>query len=302
MRSRNVDPGGGKGWPVNRIRGILGNPFYGGQVFHLGTVTDSESVVPIVPKEVAVEVRAILADPSRKTSPGSAVRHELTGIAHCGVCDARLHFMNNYMCSKALNHVSIQKKKLEPYVMWMVYKWASAEGDAHTPKVESKSIEGKLLASAKIAEQVLEAQEMVFWPGVDKSAIKKKIEALGKERELLELEIEGERSANAMQDVVRQVRVDWLKPIEGESYANWKTAMEQSAHAMGWAVDQSLLTTEVFEAKTRIERQVSAWPEFWAKLPLDTRREVIKSLFKIIVNKGRNLDRIDISEISKGEF
>lgn len=300
MRSRNVDPGGGKGWPVNRIRGILGNPFYGGQVYHLGTVTDSESVVPIVPKEVALEVRAILADPSRKTSPGSAVRHELTGLAQCGICGAFLHYMNDYMCSKALNHVSIQKKKLEPYVMWMVYKWASAEGDAHATKIESKVIEEKLLASAKIAEQILEAQDMVFWPGVDKSSIKKKIEILGRDRESLELEIESERSQNAMRDVVRQVRAEWLKPIEGESYSAWKLAMQEAALAMGWESDQNLLTTEVFESKTRVERQVSAWPEFWERLPLDTRREVIKSLFKITVSKGRTLDRVEIIELYKG--
>lgn len=296
MRRRNVDPGGGKGWPVNRIRGILGSPFYGGQVYHLGTVTDSESVVPIVPKEVALEVRAILADPSRKTSPGSAVRHELTGLARCGICGAHLHYMNDYMCSKALDHVSIQKKKLEPYVMWMVYKWASAEGEAHMTRVDSTAVETKLLASAKIAEQILEAQEMVFWPGVDKSAIKKKIEALGKDRENLELEIEEERSQNAMQDVVRQVRAEWLKPIEGESDAAWKAAMEQAADSMGWEVDETLLTTEVFDKKTRIERQVGAWPEFWSALPLDTRREVIRSLFQITVNKGRTLDRIEIIE------
>lgn len=297
MRQRRVDPGGGKGWPVNRIRGILANPFYGGQVYHLGTITDSDSVVPIVSKEIALEVRAILADPSRKTSPGSSIRHELTGLVKCGICDAYLHYMNDYMCSKALNHVSIQKKKLEPYVMWKVYQWASADIESHKIKSESTLIEEKLLASAKIAEQILEAQEMVFWPGVDKSAIKKKIEILGKERESLEREIDGERSHNAMQDVVRQVRAEWLKPVKGDSYAEWKSAMEDSARSLGWEMDQTLLTTTVFEKKTRIERQTAAWPDFWAGLPLDTRREVIRSLFKITVNKGRTLDRVEIIEL-----
>ncbi len=300
MRTRKVDPGGGKGWPVSRIRAILGSPFYGGQVYHLGTVTDSDFVIPIVPRALALEVRAILSDPSRKTSPGSAVRHELTGLALCGVCGAYLHYMNDYMCSKALNHVSIQKKKLEPYVIWMVYEWASAEGDSHSVKTESQAIEEKLLASARIAEQIQEAQEMVFWPGADKSALKRKIEALGKERESLELVIESERAHNAMQDVVRQVRAEWLKPIEEENYDAWKLAVQQSAVSMGLEIDASSLTKDAFESKTKIERQVSAWPEFWAKLPLDTRREVIKSLFQITVNKGRTLDRIDVVERNTG--
>lgn len=302
MRRREVDPGGGKGWPVNRIRSILASPFYGGQVYHLGVVSDSESVVPIVSKEIAQEVRAILADPSRKTSPGSAVRHELTGLVSCGICGAHLHYMNDYMCSKALNHVSIQKKKLEPYIMWLVYGWANTALGTGDTRVESTLVEEKLLASAKLAEQILEAQEMAFWPGVDKSAIKKKIESLGKERHQLELEIDAERSQNAMHDVVRQVKAEWLKPIEGESYAAWKLAMQESAKAMGWSVEENLLTTDVFETKTRIERQTAVWPEFWAGLPLDTRREVVRSLFKITVNKGRTLDRIEIVELYKGIY
>lgn len=300
MRARNVDPGGGKGWPVNRIRGILANPFYGGQVFHLGVVTDSEAVVPIVPKEVAIEVRAILADPSRKTSPGSAIRHELTGLAICGVCGAYLHYMNDYMCSKALNHVSIQKKKIEPYVMWMAYEWASSDSELKDGVAGSSVIEQKLLESARIAEKILEAQEMVFWPGVDKSAIKKKIEALGKERQALELEIESERSQNAMEDVVRQVKAAWLRPVEGQSYAAWKSAMHDSARLMGWEIEEELLTTDVYEKKTRIERQIASWPDFWEALPLDTRREVLKALFSITVHKGRTLDRIEIKELYKG--
>lgn len=299
MRARNVDPGGGKGWPVNRIRAILANPFYGGQVYHRGVITDSTAVIPVVSKELALEVRAILADPSRKTSPGSAVRHELTGLAKCGLCGAYLHYMNDYMCSKALNHVSIQKKKIEPYVMWMVYKWASSEGEIAGGQKESSAIEGKLVESALIAEQILEAQEMVFWPGADKSALKKKIEALGKEREALEAQIEVARSRNAMDDVVRQVKSAWLKPIEGENYAAWKKAMEEVSSLMGWPIDEELLTTDVFEKKTRIERQIDSWPDFWLSLPLDTRREVIKSLFSITLNKGRTLDRIEIVELYK---
>lgn len=300
LRSRNVAPGGGKGWPVNRVRGILANPFYGGQVYHLGTTTDSDLVIPIVPREVATEVRAILADPARKTSPGSAIRHELTGLAECGVCGAHLRYMNDYMCSKALNHVSIQKKKLEPFIMWRVYQWASDDAPATMSKVASPGLEKKLLESARVAEQILEAQDMVFWPGVDKGAMKKKIEALGAERVALEAEIGRQRSRNAMQDVVRQVRADWVKPIGGQSFAEWQATMRATSMMLGWEADESLLTTEVFEIKTRIERQVDSWPSFWAGLPLDTRREVIKSLFKITVNKGRTYDRIKIEELYKG--
>lgn len=297
MKSRGVDPGGGRGWPIGRIRGILANPFYGGQVVHRGTITDSEVVVPIVSKDLALEVRAILADPSRKTSPGSAIRHELTGLTICGVCGSTLHYMNDYMCGKALNHVSIQKKKIEPYIMWMVHKWASSSATSKLAKSESPDVKSKLVESARLAEQIRDAQDMVFWPGADKSSLKTKIEELGKQRAAIEQSIEAQRSKNAMDDVVRQVRIDWNLPVDGVSFSSWKAAMEDSAKLMGWAPEPELLTEKVFEAKTRIERQIYAWPKFWASLHLDTRREVIKALFRITVNKGRTLDRIQVEEL-----
>lgn len=294
MRTRKVDPGGGKGWPVNRIRGILGNPFYGGQVYHKGTITDSDQVVPIVPKNLAIEVRAILADPSRKTSPGSAIRHELTNILHCGVCGAPMHYMNDYMCSKALNHVSIQKKKIEPFVMWSVRDWIVKNEDNRPP--ESDEIERLLLQAAELANEASDIVDMAFWEGIDRNALRLKSQENGKKRAVIEQQIDAARSKNALSQILVGVQAAWKRPIDGTNYSDWRKSMVDAAEAFGWPVEEEKLTPEIFELKTRMERSIDDWPIFWRSLSLDTRREVIKSIFEITVNKGRGLDRIRLNQ------
>lgn len=293
MRRRKVDPGGGKGWPVNRIRGILGNPFYGGQVYHKGAITDSDLVVPVVSKDLAAEVRAILADPARKTSPGSAIKHELTNIIRCGVCDAPMHYMNDYMCSKALNHVSIQKKKVEPVVMWSVRDWIIKNEDSQ-PK-ESNEIQGLLIQAADLAAEAKEIVEMAFWEGIDKAALRQKSQENGKKREDLEKQIDKARSKSALSQILIGVQAAWKRPIDGTSFSKWREAMVNAADALGWPVEEDKLTPEIFEQETRMERSVDDWPIFWKSLSLDTRREVIKSIFDITVEKGRGLDRIKLT-------
>jgi hypothetical protein len=73
--------------------------------------------------------------------------------------------------------------------------------------------------------------------------------------------------------------------------------MVSVSKALGQEVDESLITPEVYELKTRVERRAEAWPAFWRGLSLDARREVIKALLDIKVNKGRDLDRVVINSI-----
>jgi hypothetical protein len=282
---------------VNRVRAILSNPFYGGQVFHRGFVSDSEFVIPIVPRELALEVRAILADPSRKTSPGSTVRHELTGLISCGVCGSKMHYMNDYMCSKALNHVSIQKKKVEPVVMWAVRDWI-IRNDTDQPK-ESEEIRGLLVEAADLAKEAKEIVDMAFWEGIDKAALRQKSQENGKKRAALELKIETARSKNAISQILTGVQMAWKRPIDGTSYADWRKAMIDATEELGWKLDEGDLSSENFEHKTRMERSIDDWPLFWQSLSLDTRREVIRSIFEIKVEKGRSLDRVKFTERSR---
>lgn len=297
MQTRKVDPGGGKGWPIGRIRGILNNVFYGGEIIHRGVISESDIVEPIVPRELARDARAILADPIRRTSPGGSITHLLTGIAVCGVCGKTMHHMTDYKCRAALNHVQIKKNKIEPLVLWEVYKWASENAEPSSEKTDSAEVRTLMIVSKEILDKILEQQEIATWPGSDKSSIKATVARLGKERDEVETKIEKLRSKNASHSILRKVRLAWNAPIEAKGFSNWQAAMRDSASLMGWEIDESELTPDRFEQKVRIERQIDEWPKFWGSLPLDQRREVVKGVLKITVNKGRDLDRIDIEHI-----
>lgn len=297
MRDREVSPGGGRGWPLNRVRWILNSPFYGGQTLHLGQVSDSPYIVPIVSKEAALEVRAILADPSRRTSPGNTVRHELSGLIKCGVCDAHLSFMNSYLCSKATNHVSIRKDKIEPLVMWRVHQWITDMDVPESPKPTSKIMQSLLLESARISSEISQRQEMVFWEGANKSELKSIIQALGSKRLELERAIDSQRSTSALNDIIDQVRAKWEEPIDPSNFEDWQEAMISISLTSGTVLEASDFSFEQFELKSRVEKEIGEWPAFWGSLSLDVRREVIRSLFRVVVNKGRTYERIEITVI-----
>jgi hypothetical protein len=297
MRTRGVSPGGGLGWPLNRVRWILNSPFYGGQVLHLGLVSDSPYIVPIVSKEQALEARAILADPSRRTSPGNTVKHELSGLIHCGVCDAHLSFMNSYLCSKATNHVSILKNRIEPMVMWRVHQWITSMDVPESPKPTSKLMQSLILESARINEEISQRQEMVFWEGANKSELKSIIQALGLKRLEIERAIESQRSASALNDIIDQVRAKWEEPIDPSNFEDWQEAMISSTLLLGAEINDLDVSFEQFELKSRVEKEIGEWPAFWDSLSLDVRREVIRSLFRVVVNKGRTYERIEITVI-----
>jgi hypothetical protein len=65
----------------------------------------------------------------------------------------------------------------------------------------------------------------------------------------------------------------------------------------GTVLEASDFSFEQFELKSRVEKEIGEWPAFWDSLSLDVRREVIRSLFRVVVNKGRTYERIEITVI-----
>jgi len=140
LDAEGIPPGNGKGWPTNRVRYILDSPFYAGNAVHNGIVSTIPGVVPIVSPDLSARVRAILADDSRRTSPGPKPKHIASGIARCvapvpddeggvlvdlpggerfRVCGRRLRVIGRtYGCPRATKgHVSILKTTLEARVL-----------------------------------------------------------------------------------------------------------------------------------------------------------------------------------------
>ena len=91
-------------WAEQEVTGSQGRPFttrtlsrilqqarLAGLREHHGTLYPSESIEPIVDRELWETVRAILTDPARLAmAVGGTPRHLLTGLAFCGVCKAKV--------------------------------------------------------------------------------------------------------------------------------------------------------------------------------------------------------------------
>jgi site-specific DNA recombinase len=104
----------GKPWHKNAVRALVLRERNAGLRVHRGEVVGEGAWEPILDRGRWEQVRAVLSDPTRKTSIGSAATHLLSGIARCGVCDAPLRVAKNrrvpsYRCSERTCVVRRQK-------------------------------------------------------------------------------------------------------------------------------------------------------------------------------------------------
>ncbi|MCS5718604.1 recombinase family protein [Herbiconiux sp. CPCC 205763] len=116
LTAEGVDPAPGASWTPRRVRYILDSPVYAGNIVRRGETLPSAFVQPIVEPALSEAVRALLADPSRRTSPGPTPRHLLSGIAVCGDCGGPLTYRRGYLCTANLTHPFIKKDLLEDLV------------------------------------------------------------------------------------------------------------------------------------------------------------------------------------------
>lgn len=85
-------------WERASLRQLLLNPTIAGRRIYRGEDIGPAQWEPIIEYDQWLKLRALLSDPSRLTVPvprGPAPRHLLTGIARCGVCGARLKAATN---------------------------------------------------------------------------------------------------------------------------------------------------------------------------------------------------------------
>jgi DNA invertase Pin-like site-specific DNA recombinase len=171
---RGVKTASGTEWTTKTVRRILANPAYAGLRVHTkranqrntkrnakrtvaGTYAGSWPAIltPAQHKRLA----ALLNDPSRNTSPGTAVRHLLAGFLACGVCGAKMYSKKirggqpGYACLGG--HVAVMAHYVEPEVSTSILEaldnmptTAPATG-ARTLRAELDRIEAK---QAQLAE------------------------------------------------------------------------------------------------------------------------------------------------------
>jgi site-specific DNA recombinase len=216
-----VDPSPGRAWTPTRVRYILTNPHYSGSVTHLGRVMPSDSIVPLVDGDLAAEVRAILADSARRTTPGPARRYLMSGLATCGVCGAGMHFMRAYRCSASTAHPSITRDRLEGRIREEIARALIGGGSTLFPvRTETGAVAQLMAEHARNADAVTALLADRDEGLVPAQSARERLIALRGEREAIEKRLDEARvsksAASALVDVA-QTLLSSLPP-EGTPY------------------------------------------------------------------------------------
>jgi site-specific DNA recombinase len=80
----------GAGWSLVGVREMLLNPAYAGLRVYRSSVVGDAIWPPLLTLDERERLIAILTDPARSTRSDTTVRHLLSGIAECGVCESPL--------------------------------------------------------------------------------------------------------------------------------------------------------------------------------------------------------------------
>lgn len=200
--------------PPVRVREILSNPAYAGWVPYGDQRYEAAPEVDrIVDRQVWESVQAILADPSRKTSPGNTISYLASGIARCALCNSRLVKLGpNYICKTDLSHVSIKQTMLDEHLKWEAFSFIASQ--ENTPSGEVIALSTQL---AELLRLRTVQQTMASWEGVDLAAIRTELSRLGKEIERVEADLAAARSSAVVEDVISALRSE-LSDQEG---ADW---------------------------------------------------------------------------------
>jgi site-specific DNA recombinase len=294
LKESNATVGGGKTWSPLRVRSILANPFYAGRSVHLGTVVESEYVIPIVGSEQFDATNAILKDPARKTSPGSEIRHLLSGVAECGVCGAKLNYTTGYKCNKRNDHVFIKKETLEKAVLEYIASWMSDNRDNPWSKWDSARLKELLVQSGKLAKESQEITLLLTTRGVDVATVRSKLNSLADEYDDIQAKIVAERSSSTLAQSIELIRAFWNQPKSPIPYDPERTNPFGFTGVDGHPLD---IPEGQFDDYAKDAAFFENWPDLWNGMPLNLKRELLKSLFKITLNKGRDVSRIQISTL-----
>jgi len=186
-----------------RVREILTNPSYAGWVVRGGERFEAApGVARIVDRSQWEAVQALLADPTRRTSPGNQVRYLASGIARCGVCGARMVKQGpNYLCKGNLGHPTIKAALLDDWLKGEAFSYV-----ASAPQTDSEEVAVLVAQLGELTRLRGVQQEMATWPGADLPAIRKEVARLGKLIEETELALGAARSSAVVADVVSALR------------------------------------------------------------------------------------------------
>lgn len=117
----------GQPWAPYSVRDRLTNPLYAGLVFYNGEQVTEGNWRALVKEETWRAAVTLVEQPERRTTPGSARRYLLSGLARCGVagCGAKMatgrtqHGTRTYNCSTS-KHLSRAAEPIDNLVTTLV--------------------------------------------------------------------------------------------------------------------------------------------------------------------------------------
>ncbi len=201
------------GWRPRRVRETLTNRSYAGYVTRNGEWFPADPrVARLVDEKTWTDVQTLLADPSRKTTPGNTIRYLASGIAQCGVCGARLvHQSGNYRCKDFLSHPTIKATLLDEHLQWEAFSLVASQ---ETQGGDILALAGEL---AELVRKRGVQQDMATWEHADLASIRKEVARLGAEIARVESELAVLRSSRIAEDVAAQLRSE----MTDEAGADW---------------------------------------------------------------------------------
>lgn len=264
LRGEGIVPGTGNTWTTRRLRDMLASRHYEGYMLHRGEWHESVWITPLINAAQAERVRTMLADPTRRTSPGTAVRHQLSGIATCGVCGSSLLYMRAYRCKADAKHPSIIKTLLE------------------TP-VREAVIAALLFGPARILPTDEQGQTLAALTEALDAVRRRKDDVLALIREGLST-LAAERPGLAVLTAEEEALTGRRDALTSTSVAAQVLAGAQSDLWSGSTV--SIADAATIKSRLR---------ERFDTLDLERQRELIHFLLDIEVFPGRSADRVHIA-------
>jgi site-specific DNA recombinase len=143
LNDRGVMTSTGAIWRNTELRRMLKNPRYAALRVYQGQVIGAGSWPPIIDEDTHYAVLAVLAQPERHKA-GPPRRYLLSGLAHCGVCDARLFGVTEkvrgtlYRCSTR-KHVGRRAEEIDNFVESVIIARLSRTDAAELFAREDKS-------------------------------------------------------------------------------------------------------------------------------------------------------------------
>lgn len=264
----------GTQWSANQLKVMLLRERNCGRLVRHGEVQETSQIQPIVSPEDFDTAKAILRDPSRGSSPGpKPEKNWLTGLMRCGGCGSPMWAKNvrsknykvrNYSCSDSLKrnasnkstHTSITADVAEGKVLMSLYGHFSANLPETGIEDRSPQLKKIEMKIAELNKVRNAAQELYVKPNANKSHASAQIDKAANEIEMLH---------------------------------------KQRADLLGKTSESLALAEKISKFKDSGET-AEEWLQIWSALPLENRRDIVRSTFEIhVVKGGKGAKRVIVS-------